>query len=72
MSARGLRGADEIAADIARRIFKGEWSKNDKLPTTKQLAVEYECSETTIYDAMKVLRFNGLIRGVQGGRRYVR
>jgi DNA-binding FadR family transcriptional regulator len=64
-------GADEIAADVARRIVLGEWPKGGKLPTTKQFVAAYEVSETTIYDAMKILKIRNIIRSVRGGGRYV-
>jgi DNA-binding GntR family transcriptional regulator len=57
-----------IAAEIGRRIIGGEWAKGQRLPGTKVFAAEYKVSEATIYQAFEILRGDGLVRGVRGGR----
>lgn len=50
-----------IAADLRRRISSGEWGPGDRLPTLPALCQEYRVSETTIRNALTLLRNEGLI-----------
>lgn len=60
-----------VAQAILGRIAQGEWGPKDRLPTTEQLAAEYNVSQSTILHAMRYLGIIGKIRTVQGGGRYV-
>lgn len=61
----------EIADLIAARIARKEWLPGAVLPTTEELAAEYEVHPATAYRAMVLLIDRGLVVGVRGGRRYV-
>ncbi|MFJ4926800.1 GntR family transcriptional regulator [Streptomyces sp. NPDC088736] len=50
-----------IAADLRRRIASGEWRPDDQLPTLPALSLEYAVSETTIRNALALLRNEGAI-----------
>ncbi|MGW4030733.1 GntR family transcriptional regulator [Streptomyces sp. NPDC004838] len=50
-----------IAADLRRRISSGEFGPGDRLPTLPALCTEYRVSETTIRNALGLLRGEGLI-----------
>ncbi|MFD3452871.1 GntR family transcriptional regulator [Streptomyces sp. NPDC058691] len=50
-----------IAADLRNRISSGEFGIGDRIPTLPALAEEYEVSETTVRNALALLRNEGLI-----------
>ena len=64
-------GRQEIAADIRSKVATGEWPPGFKLPPTHELATYYEVARGTIDTVMEILRVEGVIAGVAGGRRYV-
>ena len=68
MEAMGLEG---LAAVIKARIEAGEWLPGEKLPNTDYWMRTYRLSESTVYNAMRVLRREGVVVGRQGGARYV-
>ncbi|MEV8340806.1 GntR family transcriptional regulator [Streptomyces niveus] len=50
-----------IAADLRRRISSGEYGPGERLPTLPELCEAYRVSETTIRNALGLLRNEGLI-----------
>ncbi|MFI6529938.1 GntR family transcriptional regulator [Streptomyces uncialis] len=50
-----------IAADLRRRITSGEFQPGGRIPTLPALCDEYRVSETTIRNALALLRNEGLI-----------
>jgi len=62
---------ERIAEEIRRRITSGEWEPGRKLPTTRDLAVEFRCAGGTVEWALDRLMAEGWIRGHQGLGRYV-
>lgn len=50
-----------IAAELRHRISSGEWGPGDRLPTLPALCQAYRVSETTIRNALSLLRNEGLI-----------
>jgi GntR family transcriptional regulator len=50
-----------IAADLRRRISSGEFRPGDQLPTLPSLCGSYRVSETTIRNALGLLRNEGLV-----------
>jgi GntR family transcriptional regulator len=50
-----------IAAELRRRISSGEFSAGDQIPTLPALSGHYRVSETTIRNALALLRNEGLI-----------
>lgn len=63
--------AAQIADDIANRIHRGEFPAGSRMPTHRAFAVEYQVSMTTITNALRMLRQEGLVVGVQGLGVYV-
>lgn len=59
---------EEVAADLARRLQRGEWKPGDQLPTKTELAVEYRVGKSTLESALTILRTRGMIHGVRGVR----
>ena len=54
-------------ADILRaRIESGEYPPGSLLPSQPALATEYKVSQPTIHQAVKVLRFEGLVHIQRG------
>lgn len=56
----------QVADDIRRRIDRGLLKPGDKLPTTKELADQYETSPGTVRKAVDILIATGVLRGHQG------
>lgn len=50
-----------IAADLRRRISSGEFGPGDQLPTLPALCEHYRVSETTVRNAIGLLRNEGLV-----------
>lgn len=50
-----------IAADLRRRVSSGEWAPDAQIPTLPELADTYGVSQTTIRNALDMLRNEGLI-----------
>ncbi|WP_326654078.1 MULTISPECIES: GntR family transcriptional regulator [unclassified Streptomyces] len=50
-----------IAAELRRRISSGEFRPGDQLPTLPALSEQYRVSETTIRNALALLRNEGMI-----------
>lgn len=58
---------DQVAALIARRIREGAYPVGSQIPTTKELARECDVGPRTVTEAVKLLREQGILRGL-GGR----
>lgn len=63
--------AAQIADRIANRIHRGVYKPGQRLPTHQAFAAEFKCGMTTITNALRMLRQEGLIVGVQGLGTYV-
>lgn len=50
-----------IAADLRRRIAVGEWGPGDQIPTLPELCEYYRVSQTTVRNALDLLRNEGLV-----------
>lgn len=55
-----------VMTDISRKIASGEWPPGHRLPSINKLAEHYGVSKTTIKDAQKILRIQGVLVGHQG------
>jgi DNA-binding GntR family transcriptional regulator len=56
----------QIAEDIRRRIRSGELHDGDLVPSTRQLARDWDVSVPTASKALAALRSEGYVRGVVG------
>jgi len=56
---------------LERRIERGDWKPNDRLPPEDELAVCYEVSKITVREALKLLSASGLLRREQGRGTFV-
>jgi DNA-binding FadR family transcriptional regulator len=61
----------EIAERLMRRILSGEYSVGDKLPSERDLAVEFEATRNVVREALKRLDALGLVRTWRGSGVYV-
>jgi GntR family transcriptional regulator len=61
-----------IIVDIRGQVASGALKAGDKLPSTSQLAAEYQCSQTQVKTAIAFLRELGLVEGHQGKGVFVR
>jgi DNA-binding GntR family transcriptional regulator len=62
---------DELVDSLRKRIRSGDLRPGDQLPFTAELMAEYGVSRSTVYEAIRDLTKEGLIRGRQGVARYV-
>ncbi len=61
------------AAEVLRReITGGRLRPGDKLPSSRELQQQYKIASTTVQNALRVLREEGLIYSVQGKGSFVR
>ncbi len=52
-----------IVADVQARIASGDWPPGYKLPSIAELKIMYECSETPIKTAERILEATGWVEG---------
>ncbi|MFB6755488.1 GntR family transcriptional regulator [Streptomyces sp. NPDC056353] len=62
----------EIADDLEGRIASGELQPGEQLPSTRDLAVQYEVSEKTIYRVISLMKASGQLEARQGKGVFVR
>src|SRR5688500_3453595 len=55
-----------IASQIEQAIRAGHYQAGDRLPSRTALAAEFGVGETTIVQALNLLKYLGLVRGQQG------
>jgi GntR family transcriptional regulator len=60
-----------MAAEITAKIKSGELKPGDKLPSTRELAEQYQIHMNTAYRAMSLLHDCGLITGQPARGTYV-
>ncbi|GGO27607.1 hypothetical protein GCM10011576_52460 [Micromonospora parathelypteridis] len=63
--------AQEIEADLLRRIGSGEFPRGQRLPTYDELAAEYGSARRTVARAVEALKARGIVVGVRGSGVYV-
>jgi GntR family transcriptional regulator len=61
----------QVAGNIRAQIEQGLLKPGDRLPSTRQLTLQYEVSETVIRFAMVLLKAEGLVYGQPGKGVYV-
>ncbi|MEV5204908.1 GntR family transcriptional regulator [Streptomyces sp. NPDC053720] len=64
--------ARSIADELRAQIRAGQLPPGSALPTTRELAEQYDVTPKTVSSAMDLLKLEGLVVGEQGGRRRVR
>ncbi len=52
---------EQIAKQIEQRILSGELREGDRLPTERELAIQFRASRTAVREAMKTLAQKGLV-----------
>lgn len=57
---------EKIVAQIEKRIVDGELVAGDKLPSERELAIQFGVSRTSVREAMKTLTLKGLIEVTPG------
>jgi GntR family transcriptional regulator len=62
----------QIADDLRRQIRAGEYGPGDKLPSTSELVKKYDVANMTVQGAIRLLREEKLIYGIQGRGTFVR
>ncbi|MFF0152831.1 GntR family transcriptional regulator [Micromonospora sp. NPDC005203] len=58
--------AQEIEADLLRRIGSSEFPRGQRLPTYGELAAEYGSARRTVARAVAALKARGIVVGVRG------
>lgn len=62
---------EEIARELERRIGSGEFPVGSKLPSERELSVEYAVSRPVVREALSQLKLEGLIEARAGSGVYV-
>ncbi|WP_165964270.1 GntR family transcriptional regulator [Actinomadura sp. KC216] len=63
----------QVADDLRRRIQSGDdYRPGDRLPSIRALAKEYEIAPQTVQNALRELRYAGLVNSQQGRAFFVR
>lgn len=62
---------EKIVAQIEKRIVDGELVAGDKLPSERELAIQFGVSRTSVREAMKTLTLKGLIEVTPGRGTFV-
>jgi DNA-binding FadR family transcriptional regulator len=62
----------EIAASLMRRILAGEYPVGAKLPSERDLAVEFGATRNVVREGLKRLEAVGIVRVLRGSGVYVR
>lgn len=62
----------QIADDLRRRIHSGEFATDNRLPSLRALATEYEVAELTAHAAVRQLHSEGLLAAAPGRGTFVR
>ena len=57
---------EKIVEQIEKRIVDGELNAGDKLPSERELAIQFGVSRTSVREAMKALTLRGLIEVTPG------
>src|SRR5579884_3054238 len=52
---------EQITEQIEQQILRGELQSGDRLPTERELAVQFHVSRTAVREAMKLLEQKGLV-----------
>lgn len=69
--ARSVPYYQRIIDDLRTKIARGKLKPGDKLPSTTQLAAEYDVSTFTVRSAISRLLEDGTLQGHQGVGVYV-
>lgn len=64
--ARRVRAYESIVKQIEDAIFRGDLRPGQRLPSERDLTVEFAVSRATVREALRVLESSGLIRSKQG------
>ena len=65
------RLAEEVGADLERRIRRGDFPPGGRLPSESQLAAQFGVSRTVVREAIARLRAEGLVDSRQGAGAFV-
>lgn len=60
-----------VADDLRDAIEGGRFKPGDKIPSSNELAAEYDVSPVTVQAAFKALKDEGLLEGRQGAGTFV-
>ncbi|HEY4577906.1 MAG TPA: GntR family transcriptional regulator [Yaniella sp.] len=61
----------QLVAEFTRRIIIGEWKPGMKMPSTRELALEYKVNPNTVQRALTELDRNGTTRSERTTGRFV-
>ncbi|GAA1041841.1 hypothetical protein GCM10009557_66490 [Virgisporangium ochraceum] len=57
---------DRIVAYVQAHIESGQWPPGHRLPSYQQLRAIFDCSETPIKTAERILEASGWVEGIPG------
>jgi GntR family transcriptional regulator len=62
---------EQVASEARTRIARGDWSEGDRLPSERELSIEYGVSRATLRQALDALENGGLITRHRGRGTFV-
>jgi DNA-binding transcriptional MocR family regulator len=65
-------GYQAIARTIREQIVAGKYTPGEKIPSIRQLAIDFQCNKLTVHRAFEMLKQEGLIENRVGSGSYVR
>jgi GntR family transcriptional regulator len=72
MSPKPMPLHHQLREKLLNRILRGEWSPGAAMATEHELAAEYGVSRQTIREAIRALRYEGVVEARRGSGTYVR
>lgn len=61
-----------VTEDLRRRISSGEFPIGSKLPSLRNLTIEYDVSEVTAHTAIRALQAEGILESATGSGTFVK
>lgn len=72
MTPRPIPLHHQLREKLLNRILSGEWSPGTAMMTEHELAAEYSVSRQTIREAIRALRYEGVVEARRGSGTYLR
>lgn len=72
MSPKPMPLHHQLREQLLNRILRGEWAPGAPMATEHELAAEYRVSRQTIREAIRALRYEGIVQARRGSGTFVR
>jgi GntR family transcriptional regulator len=61
----------QLSDDLRRRIFRGEFDDDERIPSKAAIAADYHVSPRTVDTAIQVLKGEGILVSTPGKRMFI-